>query len=171
MRRLKRSTAFLQRSRNCLRGDRASPTRRDFARIKLRERAARCAEDSALYSSLVKSENFRLACGDLVQINVATRDIRVMPTMPRLALLSCDGTQAQECEDYRYNRCHDRFGREFHGNHVFCSDAFIRRSLHPPPKLNEAMLYTRNGSCLRYVVRIGGRQTERKSFFILDGCS
>src|SRR5215211_598891 len=34
MRRLKRSTAFLQSSRDCLRGDRASPTRLDLARIK-----------------------------------------------------------------------------------------------------------------------------------------
>lgn len=34
MRRLKRSTALLQSSRDCLRGNRASPTRLDFARIK-----------------------------------------------------------------------------------------------------------------------------------------
>ena len=36
MRRLKRSTALLQSSRNCLRGNRSWPTRRDLARIKSR---------------------------------------------------------------------------------------------------------------------------------------
>src|SRR6266576_139155 len=39
MRRLKRSTAFLQSSRDCLRGDRASPTRLGFARTKSPQRA------------------------------------------------------------------------------------------------------------------------------------
>jgi len=36
MRRLKRSTAFLQRSWDCLRGNRAWPTRLGFARTKSR---------------------------------------------------------------------------------------------------------------------------------------
>src|SRR5437867_2445406 len=158
MRRLKRSTAFLQRSRNCLRGCRASPTTRDFARIKSRRgsvvsavaaaRGRNARRDACHYSSssggvrsrLVKSENVRLACSDLGQINVACRDIYIMPTTARRALLACDGTQGQECEHYGYSRCHDRFGREFHGDYVFCSDALRRNSFHPPPELNEVML-------------------------------
>ena len=63
-----------------------------------------------------------------------------MPTLFTLAPLSCDGTQAQECKHYSYSRCYDRFGRKFHGDHVFCSDALSRNSFHPPPELKEAML-------------------------------
>src|SRR5262249_24496056 len=97
-----------------------------------------CRRHACRYS-LVKAENVSLACGDSVQVNVACRDIRVTST-PRLALLSCDGTQAQEQEHYRYSRCHDRFGRKFHGDYVFRSDALSRNSFHPPPELNEVML-------------------------------
>jgi len=92
-------------------------------------------------SRLVNAENVRFACSDLAQINVVCRDIRVMTTTPKpLPLLSCNGTQAQECEHYGYSHCHDRFGREFHCDYVFCSDAFRRNSFHPPPELKEAML-------------------------------
>ena len=56
------------------------------------------------------------------------------------ALLSCDSTEAQEYEHYGYSHCHDRFGREFHCDYVFCSDALRRNSFHPPPELNERML-------------------------------
>ena len=73
------------------------------------------SSSSRVRSSLVKAENVRVACGDLAQVN-ACRDIRVMFTLRTLALLSCDGTQAQECEHYGYSRCHYRFGREFHGD-------------------------------------------------------
>ena len=67
--------------------------------------------------------------------------MRVMPTARRpLPLLSCDGTEAQEYEHYGYSQCHDRFRREFHRDYVFCSDAFRRKSFHPPPELNEVML-------------------------------
>jgi hypothetical protein len=90
---------------------------------------------------LVNAENVRLACGDLAQGNITRRDIGVVPTTRRpLPLLSCDGTDAQEYEYYRYSRCHDRFGREFHCDYVFCSDALRRNSSHPPPELNEVML-------------------------------
>ena len=55
MRRLKRSTALLQRSRNCLRGRKASRNERDYARRKSRELArslqTSMLEDSALYST------------------------------------------------------------------------------------------------------------------------
>src|SRR6266516_47858 len=44
MRRLKRSTALLQRSRNCLRGCRGSLNERDFARTKS-QRAGRAPPD------------------------------------------------------------------------------------------------------------------------------
>ena len=92
-------------------------------------------------SRLVNAENVRVACSDLTQVNVACRDIRVMPTARRLLpLLSCDRTEAQECEHYSYSRCHDRFGREFHCDYMFCSDALRRNSFHPPPELKEAML-------------------------------
>jgi hypothetical protein len=64
-----------------------------------------------------------------------------MPTARRpLPLLSCDGAEAQEHEQYSYSQCHDRFGREFHHAYVFCSDALRRNSFHPPPELNEVML-------------------------------
>ena len=90
---------------------------------------------------LVKAENVRLACGDLAQVNVVCRDIRVVPTTSRpLPLLSCNGTQGQECEYYGYSHCHDRLGGEFHCDYAFCSDALRRNSFHPPPELNEAML-------------------------------
>src|SRR5262249_37037606 len=44
---------------------------------------------------------------------------------------------------------------------------FQKKFLHPPPELNEAMLYTRNGSCFRWVARMSDRQKERNSSFIL----
>ena len=67
--------------------------------------------------------------------------MRVMATARRpLLLLSCNGTKAQEYEHYGYSQCHDRFGREFHWDYVFCSDALRRNSFHPPPELNEVML-------------------------------
>jgi hypothetical protein len=157
MRRLKRSTALLQSSRDCLRGDRSSTTRRDFARIKSRGGSVVAAVSAArgrmqavrlplqfqfrrVCFRLVKAENVRLACGDLAWISVVCRDICVMPTARRLALLSCDSTEAQEYEHYGYSCCHDRFGREFQCDYVFCSDALRRNSFHPPPELNESML-------------------------------
>ena len=77
----------------------------------------------------------------MAQVNVVCRDIRVVSTRPRpLPLLSCNGTQAQKCEHYGYNQCHNRLGREFHCDYVVCSDALRRNSFHPPPELNEAML-------------------------------
>ena len=64
-----------------------------------------------------------------------------MPTARRpLPLLSCDGTEAQKYEHYSYTQCHDRFGRKFHCDYVFCNDALRRNSFHPPPELKEAML-------------------------------
>jgi hypothetical protein len=64
-----------------------------------------------------------------------------MPTARRLLpLLSRDSTDAQKYEHYGYGHCHNRFGREFHRDYVFCSDALKRNSFHPPPELNEAML-------------------------------
>ena len=159
MRRLKRSTAFLQRSRDCLRGNRASPARLDFARIKSgggsvvptgglvcgrnagATPAATVPIPPGYASRLVNAENVRVACSDLTLVNVACRDICVMPTARRpLPLLSCDRTEAQECEHYSDSHCHDRFGREFHCDYVLCSDAFRRNSFHPPPELKEAML-------------------------------
>jgi hypothetical protein len=98
------------------------------------------ASSSGIRSRLVKAENVGFARGDLAQVNIACRDIRVMPATPRLALLSRDGTEAQEYEHYSYSHRHDRFGREFHCDYVFCSDALRRNSFHPPPELNEAML-------------------------------
>ena len=90
---------------------------------------------------LIEAENVRLVCGDLAEIDVARRDIRIMPTARRLLpLLSCDSPQAQEYEHYGYSQCHDRFRREFHCDYVFCSDDLRRNSFHPPPELNEVML-------------------------------
>src|ERR1700756_3818419 len=154
MRRLKRSTALLQRSRDRLRGNRSSPTRRDFARIKscgdsvvpagrllaagkqtprLPPHFQFCPGSASV---LVQTENVCLACPDVAELNAACRYIRVMPASRRpLPLLSCDSTEAQECEHYSYSRCHDRFGREFHCDYVFCSDALRRNSFHPPPEL------------------------------------
>ena len=86
-------------------------------------------------SRLVNAENVRL------EINVACRDIRVMPTTRRpLPLLSCDSAEAQEHEYYGYSQCYDRLGGKFHYAYVFCSDALRRNSFHPPPELKEAML-------------------------------
>ena len=158
MRRLKRSTALLQSSRNRLRGDRAWPTRPAFTRTKSRggsvvsagwrvleecgRRGCRYSADSAeICSRLVEAENVRPACRDACQINIARRDMRIMPTARRLLpLLSCNGAEAQEYEHYGYSQCHDRFGREFHYDYVRCSDALRRNSCHPPPELNEVML-------------------------------
>jgi hypothetical protein len=152
MRRLKRCTAFLQSSRDCFRGNRAWPTRANFARIKSRGgsvewagclRARRCSANSdGIRSRLVEAENVGVACGDLAQFNIARRgDIRVMLRARRpLPLLSCNGTKTQECEYYGYSQCHDRFGRESHWDYVFGSDAFRRNSSHPPPELNEVIL-------------------------------
>ena len=148
MRRLKRSTAFLQSSRDCFRGNRAWPTRADFARIKSRLpvgclRGRRCAASSdGIRSRLVEAEDVGVACGDLAQFNIARRnDIRVMPgAHGPLPLLSCNGAEAHECEHYGYSQCHDRFGRESHCDYMFCSDALRRNSFHPPPELNELIL-------------------------------
>ena len=66
-------------------------------------------------SRLVKAKNVRFARADLTQVNIARCDIRVVPTTHRpLPLLSCDRTEAEECEHYSYSYCHDRFRREFH---------------------------------------------------------
>jgi hypothetical protein len=74
------------------------------------------------------------------------------------ALLLRDGTYGQCCKGYCYSRCHFCFDGQLHmpngsllGTIVdfagMCfEEAFRRSSLQPPPKLNEAMLYTRNGS-------------------------
>jgi hypothetical protein len=92
-------------------------------------------------SRLVKAKNVRVAWGDLAHLNIARGDVRIVLTARRrLPLLSCDRTEAQEREHYSYSRCHDRFGREFHCDYVFWSDALRRNSFHPPPELNEAML-------------------------------
>ena len=99
------------------------------------------ANAAGIRSGLVSAENVLLACSDLTRVNVACRDIRVMPTERRpLPLLSCDGTEAQEHEHYGYSHCHDRFGRKFHCDYAFCSDALRRNSFHPPPELKEVML-------------------------------
>ena len=159
MRRLKRSTALLQSSRDCLRGNRASPTGCDFARLKSRSpslgAAARLflggitaathrhygASLAGIRSRLIKAKNVWVACGDMGQGNVVRRDIRILPAPRRLLpLLSCDHAEGQECKHYGYSKCYDRFDREFHCNYVFCSDALRRNSFHPPPELNEAML-------------------------------
>ena len=55
--------------------------------------------------------------------------------------------------------------------YVFCRDALRRNSFQPPPELKEAMLYTRNGSCFRWVARISDRHTELNRFFISDRSS
>ena len=105
-----------------------------------RRHACRYRSNSAgIRSRLVNTESVRLACSDLTQFNGAFRDIRIMPTARRFALLSRDRTEAQECEHYGYSHCHDCFGREFHCDYVFCSDALRRNSFHPPPELKEAM--------------------------------
>ena len=159
MRRLKRSTAFLQSSRDCLRGIRSSSTGRAFARIKLRcgprslssfrcsrkkYRCDGCCYDTGVAGSgslLIKAENVRAGCGDPAQVNIACRYVRVLSTMRRsLPLLPCDRTEAEKCEHYRYSYCYNRFGREFHCDYVFCSDALRRNSFHPPPELKETML-------------------------------
>ncbi len=111
-------------------------------RDECRRHACRYSANSAgIRSRLVNAENVRVACSDLTLVNVACRDICVMPTARRpLPLLSCDRTEAQEREHYSDSHCHDRFGREFHCDYAFCSDAFRRNSFHPPPELKEAML-------------------------------
>ena len=98
------------------------------------------ANSAEIRSRLVNAEKVRVACSDLTQVSVACRDIRVMPTARRFALLSGDRPEGQECEHYSYSHCHDCFGREFHCDYVFCSDALRRNSFHPPPELKEAML-------------------------------
>jgi len=148
MRRLKRSTAFLQSSRDCLRGNRAWPTGFDFARIKSRGRSPgatarlfleglqppRTATTVAvshyggslaeIRSRLIKAKNVWVASADMGQGNVVRRDIRLLPARRRLlALLSCDQAKGQECKRNSYGKCYHRLGREFHCDHVFCTDA------------------------------------------------
>ncbi len=71
------------------------------------------------------------------------------------ALLFRDGSYAQGCKGYCDSGCHFRFDRYLHtANRSLLVDlegmcfgeTFRRSSLQPPPKLNEAMLSTRNGS-------------------------
>ena len=128
MRRLKRSTAFLQRSRDRFRGVAASLTGGSLARRKWPMRAAarlrvpytflrrlRFCPSRWISFSLVKAENVRVICGDLAQSNVACRDVRNIPIIGRPApLLSCNRTEAQKCEHYSDSRCHNCFGRKFH---------------------------------------------------------
>jgi hypothetical protein len=132
MRRLKRSTAFLQSSWDCLRGIRASSTGCAFARIKSRgdprslsnfPLSVRNTGDGCCYRTrvsgsgllLIKAENVRAGCGDLAQVNIARCYVRVLSLTHRgLPLLPCDRTEAKKCEHYRYSYRYDRFGREFH---------------------------------------------------------
>src|SRR5260370_10392646 len=103
MRRLKRSTALLQSSRDCLRGDRSSTTRRDFARIKSRGRSVVAAVSAArgrmqavrlplqfqfrrVWFRFVKTENVRLAFGDLGLVSVVFPAICLIPTARAPAL-------------------------------------------------------------------------------------
>jgi hypothetical protein len=89
----------------------------------------------------IKPEDVRVASSELAHANVIRCDVCIMPVASRpLPLLSCNRTDTQECEHYRYNQCHDNFGGEFHHDYVFCSDAFSRNSFNPPPELKEAML-------------------------------
>lgn len=49
--------------------------------------------------------------GNLAQAGTARRNVRIVRVTSGPALLSCDGTQAEDGEDYRYSRGHDCFGR------------------------------------------------------------
>jgi len=117
MRRLKRSTAFLQCPRDCLREWRASPTRRDLARIKSRGNsvvaatpgdvgnnpsatpAATVPVSAGVRFYLIKLENVLLVRGNLAQAGAARRNVNIVRATHGTALLSCDGTQAKDSED------------------------------------------------------------------------
>src|SRR4029453_11095802 len=72
-----------------------------------------------------------------------------------------DDAYGQGCKGYSYSRCHFRFDRQIHmptgsltrpmvdSSGMCFKEIFRPSSLHPPSKLNEAMLCASNGSCFR----------------------
>ena len=60
---------------------------------------------------LVKTQNVLPVRSNLAQAGTARRNVRIVPVTSGPSLLSCDGTQAEDGEDYRYSRGHDCFGR------------------------------------------------------------
>src|ERR1051326_1753632 len=115
MRRLKQSAAFLQCSRDCLRGWRPSPTGRYLARIKsfggsvvaagsaIRAKGAQAFTPAGTGSGsgstracLVNTQNVLPAYSILVQTGTPRRDVDVARVTSGPTLLSCDGTQDED---------------------------------------------------------------------------
>src|SRR5206468_11087389 len=136
MRRLKRSTALLQRSRNCLRGRKASRNERDYARRKSRE-LARSLQTSMLRTAHSTARGRRLdplsrrdccclwsvlgeklilaAVGLHRQRNLGcARTPRVQPASSTLALLSRNDAHGQDGKRYCYRTRYCSLNGEFH---------------------------------------------------------
>src|SRR5437667_10243666 len=133
MRRLKRSTALLQRSRNCLRGCRASCNERDYARRKSRE-LARSLQTSTLrtahstargatprsFSRLIAGALWSVLGEKLIlaalglhgQRNLGCARIPlVQPASSTLALLLGNDGHTQDGKGHCYSPCYSRFDR------------------------------------------------------------
>jgi hypothetical protein len=190
MRRLKRGTTLLQRSRDCFRLRRLAQRMRVCEQnprrlpivtdCRLRRECRRyalgkCRRHTCLYSRSVLGEKLVLASS----VSDGERTLGSMhgrlaqPGGSAFALFLRDRADAQGYERHCHRRCHLRFDRQLHipkgsltktmvDSAGMCFEEIFRRSsLHPPLKLNEAMLCTSNGSCLRLVALRSDRQALR----------
>ena len=82
------------------------------SREERRGHACRYSSSSgSVRACLVKTQNVLSLRSSLAQAGTARRNVRIVRVTSGPALLSCDGTQAKDGEDYRYSRGHDCFGR------------------------------------------------------------
>ena len=89
-----------------------SGSRVGYSRKERRRHACRYSSGSgSVRACLVKTQNVLSVRGNLAQAGTARRNVRIVRVTCGPALLSCNGTQAEDGEDYRYSRGHDCFGR------------------------------------------------------------
>jgi hypothetical protein len=69
------------------------------------------SSSGSVRACLVKTQNVLPVRSNSAQAGTARRNVRIVRVTSGPALLSYDGTQAEDGEDYRYSRGHDRFGR------------------------------------------------------------
>jgi len=89
-----------------------SGSRVGCSRKERRRHACRYSSSSgSVRACLVKTQNALPARSNLPQAGTARRNVCIVRVTSGPALLSCDGTHAEDGEDYPYSRGHDRFGR------------------------------------------------------------
>lgn len=69
------------------------------------------SSSGSVRACLVKTQKVLPLRSSLAQTGTARRNVWIVRVTSGPALLSCDGTQAEDGEDYRYSRGHDCFGR------------------------------------------------------------